>query len=300
MKHLPDMAVFAVVVEVRSMSAAARQLGLTTSAVSRSIHRLETHFGGQLLHRLHRTLAVTELGAVVRDACTAIVERMRDIDALARHYASTPAGCLRISAAAPYGRLYLADRLPAFLAAWPDLDARVVLTGRPVDPVRDDIDVAIHIGRDLPPDAASRLLQRTSHVLAASPSYLAARGTPQVPSALEVHTLLMDTASPAAARLLLRRDAEYGQAAPRRRLACDDGAAAIGAALRGLGICRVPDFAVRRELAHGSLVRVLGDWSPAEDGDVGIHALFSPVRPMPTKVRAFVDFLVACHQEDTS
>ena len=123
-----EMLVFAKVVELRSFAAAARQLGLTTSAVSRSVGRLEAHWGVRLLHRTTRTLSLTELGAEVYAGCAQLAHTARDVHATAGHHADTPRGTVRVTAPVVFGDSWLAAQLPSFRERWPEV-ARIILSG---------------------------------------------------------------------------------------------------------------------------------------------------------------------------
>lgn len=302
MKHLADMAIFASVVDAQGLGNAARVLGLTTSAVSRSVSRLESHFGGQLLNRNHRALSVTELGASVYTACAAITRTAREIDTLASQYSSTPNGRLRISAPAIYGEMYLAQRLPRFMAQWPDLDLSVDLTNREVDPMREAFDIAIRIGSaaSLPPSAIARTLGSVTNILVASPGCLIDMGLPHRPSDLQSRALLCLDARLAGTELVFQQGSSESRLQLRRRLSIASGTALTLAAFDDIGLALLPDYAVVEQLHMGTLVRLLPDWSLAAVETEHVHILYSPTRHVSRKVRAFIDFLLLCKQEEAS
>src|SRR5471032_5675 len=133
MEMLKEMAIFAQVVDSGGFSAAARQLDLTTSAVSRHVSRLEAHMGGRLLQRTTRSLSLTELGAQVHAACARMLSTAREIHALAGSYSARPNGVIRVTAPVVFGQTWLAPLLPAFLDRYPDVDVRLTLVDRNID-----------------------------------------------------------------------------------------------------------------------------------------------------------------------
>src|SRR3954466_3556345 len=121
MELLKEMAIFVSVVDCAGFSAAARQLGLTTSAVSRHVARLEAHMGGRLLQRTTRSLSLTELGQQVHAACARMLSTAREIHALAGSYSARPNGVISVTAPVVLGQVWLAPRLPGFLALYPEV-----------------------------------------------------------------------------------------------------------------------------------------------------------------------------------
>jgi DNA-binding transcriptional LysR family regulator len=151
MEMLKEMAIFVQVVDCGGFSKAARQLGVTTSAVSRHVTRLEAHMGGRLLHRTTRSLALTELGAQVHAGSLRMIAAGREVHALAGSYSARPNGVIRVTAPIVFGQLWLAPRLPAFLDQYPEVGVRLTLVDRTVDLIEEREDLAIRIARELPP-----------------------------------------------------------------------------------------------------------------------------------------------------
>lgn len=155
---LSEMVVFAKVVEQTSLSAAARQLGVTNSAVSRSLARLEAHMGVQLLHRTTRAVSPTELGRQVYIGCALIAQTARDLRSVAGQHASEPTGRLLVTAPIGLGQRWLMPRLPLFLDRWPNLSVNVTLTDRMVDLVEEGFDLGLRITAELPQGLVARPL----------------------------------------------------------------------------------------------------------------------------------------------
>jgi len=294
MELLDEMVVFAKVVELRGFSQAARQLGLTGSGVSRSVGRLEAHFGSKLLHRTTRKVTPTELGLEVYAGCARIAQTAREVSSLAGRYARTPAGSLQVSAPVGLGQRWLMPRLPSFLQRWPEVQLRVTLTDRMVDLVEEGFDLALRIATSLPPGLVARPLLTTHYRLVASPAYLQQRGTPHTPAELAAHECVLLGYGDFSGSLVLQRDGEQVAVQVQGRLAVNNGAAILAAAEAGVGIGLLPDFTAAQALAQGSVVPVLPGWElgggyrPRD-----VHAVYSPTRHLPLKVRAFIDHLTA-------
>jgi len=291
MKQLVEMVVFARVVESRGFTAAARLLGMTTSAVSRSVTRLEAHIGGRLLHRSTRALSMTELGQAVYTGCAMIAEKAREVEAFAGHYASTPSGLLRVSAPVSYGQLCVAPQLSRFLSQFPEIDIQLDLSERFVDVVGESYDLAIRIAPTLPPGLVARPIAHTSTLLVATRGYLAHAGTPSEPADLAHHTGVTMARAEAQSELLLRRGPIACRAALAARLTINNWAAIVAAVCEDVGIGLVPDYAARPALRQGLLLQVLPDWLLDDpQGNLTVHAIYAPTRHLPRKVRAFIDF----------
>lgn len=187
MEMLREMAIFAQVVDSGGFSAAARQLDLTTSAVSRHVSRLEAQLGGRLLQRTTRSLALTELGGQVHVACARMLAAAREVNLLAGSYSARPNGIIRVMAPVVFGQVWLAPKLPGFLELYPEVDVRLTLVDRTVDLIEDGADLAIRIARELAPGLAARPLCSIGYVLVASSDYLATYSALDMPQQLAEH-----------------------------------------------------------------------------------------------------------------
>lgn len=291
MDMLREMAVFADVVECGSFSAAARKLDMTTSSVSRHVSRLESNMGGSLLQRTTRSLALTELGRQVHDGCARMLSTAREVHALAGSYSARPNGVIQVSAPVVYGQVYLAPRLPAFLAAHPEVDVRLALVDRQVDLVEEGVDLAIRIARELAPGLAARKLAAMHYVLVASPAYLAAHGPIAHPRDLAQHRRICLRHADFGQRWTLQRDADTVVVDEPSRLTINNSGAILGAVQAGGGIGIVPDFTARAALEGGQVVRLLPRWALCAPYIGSIYAVYTPGRHMALKIRAFIDYL---------
>lgn len=292
MDMLKEMAIFAQVVDSGGFSAAARHLGVTTSAVSRHVGRLEAHLGGRLLLRTTRSLSLTELGEQVHAACARMLSTAREVHAMAGSYSARPNGVIRVSAPVVFGQTWLAPRLPGFLDAYPEVDVRLTLIDRTVDLAEDGVDLAIRIARELSPGLAARPLCAMRYVLVAAPAYLAQHGAPATPAELTAHRCCYLGYGRFGPEWNMRRGDERATVNVASRLTINNSAAIVALAETGGAIGLVPDFAAAASLAAGRLQPVLADWEFDEPYTGSIHAVYTPGRHLALKVRAMIDYLV--------
>ncbi|MCW5630110.1 MAG: LysR family transcriptional regulator [Rhodoferax sp.] len=307
------MAVFVRVVDSAGFSAAARQIGLTTSAVSRHVTRLEAHLGGRLLQRTTRSVRLTELGEQVYAGCTRMLSAAREVQAMAGSYGARPNGLVRVTAPVVFGQVWLAPRLPGFLARYPEVTVQLSLVDRNVDLVEDGVDLAIRIARELSPGLAARRLCPMRYVLVASPAYLQRHGRPEHPLALAEHHCiylgygafgntwtLHPLTAPAPARASRRAGASAQRpAAPtdavkvkvRSRALVNNSAAIVSMAAADGGIGLVPDFSARSALDDGRVQEVLPGWTLAAPYTGTVFAVYTPTSHLPLKTRSLIDHL---------
>lgn len=296
MDRVGDLALFLRVIDLGSITAAARSLDLSVAVASQRLKRLEAELGVRLLHRTTRRLHATPEGAALAEQGRVLVEELASLGSSLRQAASEVAGTLRVTASASFGRQYISPLLPAFLAAHPRLRVSLDLDDRVTDLVGAGFDLAIRIGTLDDSSLVSRELATNRRVLCASPDYLARRGMPAAPGSLSDHDCVLLTGrhgrqdvwrltdpsgKPVDVRVRGRFDSNFGEALR-------------DAALAGLGIAMHSVWHVHRDLAEGRLVEVLPDWPvPAN----GIHAVMPDRRLVPPRVRAFADYL-AVHFRD--
>jgi DNA-binding transcriptional LysR family regulator len=297
MHMMNEMAIFAHVVESGGFSSAARKLGLTTSAVSRHVTRLESHLGGRLLNRTTRSLSLTELGAQVHAACLRMLSDAREIHAMAGSYSARPNGVIRVSAPVVFGQVWLAPRLPAFLARYPEVDVRLTLVDRTVDLIEEGIDLAIRIARELDPGLAARPLRTMRYVLVASPDYLARHPAPAAPADLNTHHCVHLGYGAFGDAWQFEREGVTTSVTVGARLTINNSAAILAAIEAGGGIGLIPDFTAAQALADGRVVPVLPDWTLAAPYTGAVHAVYVPGRHLALKTRVLIDFLLECPAE---
>jgi DNA-binding transcriptional LysR family regulator len=282
------MAVFAVVAELGSFSAAARKLDLSPSAVARTLDRIEARLGVRLLLRSTRALRLTAEGQSYLLAARRI---LADLDDAEQQIADqgAPRGRLRISAALSHGRLCVVPLLGRFSALYPPILIDVALTDSLVDVAAGQADVAVRFGPLADSTLTARKLGETRRIIVASPAYLAAYGTPLTPEDLHNHNCLNFNFRRADPIWPFRRDGRDFTLAVRGSIEANNGETLGQLAAIGIGIARVGAFSVLQDLAEGQLVPVLEDYNPCDVEQ--IHAVFVGGSSIPARVRVFVDFL---------
>ena len=293
LENLADMAVFARVVEAGSFSAAARQLGLTPSAVSRQVARLESALHVRLLERSTRKLRLTEAGSAAHTRCQTLVAAAREVMALTDTQGATPSGLVRVSMPKALGRQVVHPLMPAFLARYPEVDVQLILTDRTVDVFEEAIDLAIRITDAPPPGLAGRPLMPVAHLTCASPRYLSERGTPEHPRDLAAHSCLYLGEDERDRNWRFRQDGAEVTVRVSGRYVVNHSELRLEGALSHLGIASLPEFTARPALARGDLVRVLADWTHLTNYAGTVWLLYPPNRHLPAKLRAWMDFVVA-------
>jgi DNA-binding transcriptional LysR family regulator len=281
------------ILDAGSIAAGAQRLGLTPSATSRLLARLETRLGARLAHRTTRSLQPTAEGLAFAAEARAALDRLAAAEAAANTARAAPSGMLRVNASVPYALHRIIPRLPEFRAANPAIELNLALTDRVVDLAAEGADVAIRVG---PVRSVSGLRARLIHdegrVVVAAPSYLAKRGVPEHPSDLRNHDRLdfdfarAQTAWPfqvGERRVLVPTEAT---------IRTDGGVGLRAMVLAGLGLARLAAFHVADDLAAGRLVEVLKPYNPGDR--VEVHALYPADHGVAAaaRVRVFIDFLV--------
>ena len=288
MDHLAGMAVFAKVVEARSFTAAAEQLGLSKSAVSKQISRLEDRLGIRLLNRTTRRLSLTEAGAAYYERCARIVAEAEAADLAITHLQSEPRGVLQVNAPMSFGIAHVAPAIPDFLERYPELRVDMTLNDRVVDLVDEGFDVAIRIGALADSSLIARRLAESRMVAVAAPGYLQRHGAPDRPEDLERHNCLSYSYTPQERQWRFETEAGPRPVTVRGSFQANNGDAIRAAAVAGLGIAVLPSFIVGPDIRSGLLTTVLRDHLSST---TVVHAVYPHSRHLTVKVRAFVDFL---------
>jgi DNA-binding transcriptional LysR family regulator len=284
---LQEMTVFARVVGTGSLSAAARDLGLSPALVSRRLAALEGRLGVRLINRTTRTLRLTDEGAQYYESCSRILGEIVEADAAVSAGRVEPQGVLRIAMPAAFGHLHVAPLVPRFAARYPKVQLALSLSDRNISLIDEGFDLAIRIAELEDSSLAARKLAPNRRVVCASPAYLARHGTPRSPEELARHnclttdfTMSWDYKDPAG---------RPGSVRVAGRYACDNWEVLREWALAGLGVALKSTWDVRHQLEDGSLVPLLPGYT--FDEDVAIYAVYPHRRYLPAKTRAFVEFL---------
>ena len=277
--------------EARSLTAAARQLSQTPSAISKAITRLEAHVGVRLLHRSSRAVTLTPDGVAFFERCRQIVSDMDEARAALAQARTGPYGLLRVSLPLSFGRVVVMPLLPALLERHPGLRIEADLANRAVDLGEEGFDAAIRIGAIRDENLIARQLCTIRYLTAASPAYLARHAAPRTPAQLAQHRCIGLTLSST------RTQADWvfggeGQArgiAVPTHLVVNSADAMVEAAVAGAGIVQTFDFLLRARIARGELVPVLDAF---EAEGPAVHLAFARRRQQSPKLRVFVDYML--------
>lgn len=283
-----ELEIFTVVARSGSFSAAARELELTPSAVSRTVARIETRLGVRLILRTTRSLTLTAEGQSYLSAARRILADLNDAEqAIADQGA--PRGRIRVSAAQGHGRLCIVPLLGDFVARHPGILVDISLTDAVVDVAAGQADVAVRFGPLADSPLTARRLGETGRMVVASPAYLAAHGTPRTPDDLHAHNCLSFNFRRAEPVWPFIEDGQARVLTVQGDIEANNGETLVQLALQGVGIVRVGAFNVVDEVAAGRLVPLLEAFNPGDRET--IHAVFVGGANMPARVRVFVDFL---------
>lgn len=290
MNRLESMSVFVAVVEAGSLSAAARQLDMPLATVSRKVAELEAHLKSRLLHRTTRQLSLTDVGASYLTACRRILEDIGEAERAATGEYAQPKGELVVTAPIVFGRLHIVPVVAEFLAQYPEISVNLMLTDRVVHLMEEQCDVAVRIG-ELPDSSLKAVPVGTvRRVVCASPAYWQTHGLPATPQDLANHDCItFDVLASVGAWVFGAGKSE--QAVPvRSRLSVNTAEGAIAAAMLGVGVVRVLSYQVAEAVQRGDLQVVL---QPFESAALPISLVHKGQAPLPLKVRAFSDFVIA-------
>ncbi len=276
-----------------SLSAAARELGLSKAAVSKRLALIETRSGVVLVNRTTRRMSLTPEGEAVLERARRILGEMEELDQLLVRSKALPRGLLRVNATLGFGRSHVAPLISKFVRDHPEVEVQLQLSVNPPPLTDDAFDVCIRFGE--PPDSRviARRLAPNRRLLCAAPAYLKRQGQPLVPADLLRHACIG----------IRQGDEAYGTwrlstgKGSRRRtetiktrgtLTTNDGEIAVNWALEGHGILMRAEWDIERHLRSGRLVQVLPLW---ETPEADLYAVYPQRLQLSTRVRAFVEMV---------
>jgi DNA-binding transcriptional LysR family regulator len=285
---LAEMSVFSRVVASGSLSAAARELGLSPAVVSRRLAALEARLGVRLINRTTRSLHLTDEGASYYDTCARLLSEIEEADAAVGAGRVEPRGVLKVALPASFGHLHVAPLVPRFAARYPNVHLALSLSDRTVNVVEEGFDLAIRIADLADSSLAARKLAPNRRVVCASPEYLRRHTAPRAPQDLAGHNCL--TTNDFTMTWEYQSDeGERGTVRVSGHYACDNWEVLREWAIAGLGVALKSTWDVRQQLEDGSLVQLCPGYT--FDSDVAIYAVYPHRRLLPAKTRAFIEFL---------
>lgn len=286
MRSLSGVTAFVQTAETLSFVAAGRALGISASAVGKSVARLEQELGVRLLHRTTRRVALTDEGRLFHERCRRVLDDLDEARDLLSDKAATPAGRLRVGLPT-IGYRFLTPHLAEFRAANPRIELELAFDDRLVDVIESGLDVVIRSGELTDSTLVARRLGAFRLIVCAAPSYLAEAGEPRRLEDLREHACLRFRA-PTTGRLQewAFAAAPGGVAPPRTGMILNNMEAVLDAAIRGHGLAFMPDFLAAEALLDGRLRQALGRF-PSPEGQFSM--LWPSSRHMTPRLRAFVD-----------
>lgn len=290
MDHAGKLEIFVQVVSAGSYSAAARVLGLTPSAVSKLIVRIEEHLGARLINRSTRQLTLTPEGEIFHRHCLKIIADIQEAEEAVAAQSVEPRGRLRINSSLPIAMHRIQALIPEFLARYPRMSVDLALNDELVDLVEERADVAIRIGPLQDTSLRARKLCDSRRVIVASPDYLERHGVPAAPADLAQHNCLAYDLKNSLNAWPFKIGGAIVNVGVEGNFRGNNGETLRHMALAGTGIARLAWFQVGEDVRGGHLTTLLEEFHP---GDVqGIYAVFVNHRFTAARVRCFVDFLV--------
>lgn len=291
MDRWTEMELFVQVAETGSLSRAADALHLSNAVASRHLAAMEGRLGARLVERNTRRLYLTETGKEFLVRAKAILDDMRDAEAMVNASSVSPTGVLRVTASLSFSTHHIAPLLKAYTRRYPEVRVHVEVSNRYLDIIDNDIDVAIRT-REQEPDSniTIRRLAETRRILAAAPSYLADRGAPREPTDLRAHDVLIYTHANSPNELRFTREGVTESVSLKGLVESSDGQVLRAAALDGLGILVQPTYILYEDIVAGRLVPVLDDWDLPR---LTVNVAFPSRKHLSAKVRTFIDFLVS-------
>ena len=281
---------FTRIVNKGSFSAAARELGISTSAVSRQFRDLEDKVGLRLLNRTTRKIFLTDDGKRIYDSAIKVAAELDELESLALSLGVRIGGILRVSCTVAFGKAHIVPLVPGFLSLYPDLQLDLDLTDRPIDLVSERQDIAIRFSEQVGNNSMIvRKLAKNQRVICASPDYLKQRGTPQHPDDLTHHNCLRSSTVADWNGWEFEIDGVRKIQNVTGNFKANSADAVYRAALSGLGIARLSEYLIASDLRSGKLIRILKNHAH-ETSD--LLAIYADRRNLAPKVRVFLDYLV--------
>lgn len=275
---------FVAVAECASFQRAAERLRVSSSHVSRQVARLEERLQARLLYRTTRRVSLTEAGQLFFNRCQRLIDERDQAFRAIGDLHGTPSGLLRMTAAVAYGERFIVPLVNEFMTRHPQLRVEIELSNRPLDLVQDGFDLAIRLGRLGDSSLVATRLAPRAMYLCASPAYLAHHGRPHSLSELARHNCLIGTSD----TWLFSDNGREHPFKPRGNWRCNSGEAVLDAALRGFGLCQLPDYYVQEPVRRGELVMLLENSQPP---DGAVWAVYPQRRhPLP-RVRLLIEAL---------
>lgn len=285
--------IFVRVTEYGGFTAAAGKLGISVSAVTKAVSRLEDELGAQLFTRTTRQIRITDYGQEFYERCVQILAELEDAETALRHGATASRGRVRVVLPFSFGRVTVVPELPRFIERYPLIELELDFSDSAVDMIAEGYDVAVRTGEISDSRLNTRVLTRGRQVTVASPDYVARHGRPETPEELVDHRCIVGRFG--AEWSFRRADGNRYSVRVPSHCVINSGDALREAAVAGVGVMQGTWWLMRKDLESGAVVPVLDDYA---DEGMPISILYSANRHVPRKVRAFLDFLIEITKTD--
>ncbi len=297
MDRFDAMRVFSRVVERRSFTLAAEDTGLPRSTVTDAVKQLEARLGVRLLQRTTRHVSPTLDGEAYYQRCLSILADIEDAEGA--FAGAKPKGLLRVDVHGTLARHFVLPSLPSFLEAYPDIEFYMSEGDRLVDLVREGIDCVLRVGTPQDSDMVARRVAMLDEITLASPSYIAAFGSPDHPDRLTAHRMVGFRATGSAGPLPLEFivDGSVRNVTIPATVTVNAAESYISAARLGLGMIQIPRYHAEQDLAAGTLVEVLADFPLTQ---TPVSLLYPRNRQLSPRVRVFIDWLAKVFARQTA
>ncbi|MCA2017377.1 LysR family transcriptional regulator [Vibrio tritonius] len=290
---LPDLASFILVVNEGSFTGAAHQLGVTPSALSKLITRLEKALSVKLFERSTRQLHITQAGQQIYDQCLVMVNAAQQAIELSHHDHSEPSGALTVAAPEAFLNSVLQPFVLPFLQQYPHIELKLRAADGQIDLFRNNIDIAFKLTDKPDESLVLKELCKTNLVLCASPDYLQRRGHPAHPIELSQHDCLYLAENAKDHVWDFLKDDEFHTVAISGRYAVNQSQMRLNGVKYGLGIGIFHDFVVQDALSAGEVVQVLPTWTIKSNYHGAVAMQYPQTKYMPARLRVFIDYVIA-------
>ena len=288
MDRLKAMEAFVTVARTGGFAAAAREMGISTSAMSRHIADLESWFDVQLLHRTTRKISLSPAGEQRLARFSQILDAVSALEAEARGMSAHPSGEVRITAPIFFAKHFLAPTISRFLVAQPDVQIRLCLMDRVANLIEEGFDLAIRIGHLEDSSLVGRRIGKMRVVATASPQYLSHHGMPETVADLKNHNCIVDLTPRHGNRWPFSKSGRQKPFEVSGSLFANDGELVREITLGGHGISLLPDFFVKEDIEDGRLIQLLVEFTEEE---VGIYLVYARERHRSAGVQSVIDFI---------
>jgi len=289
MDLLTSIRAFNRVADLGSFAAASRDLGVSTSSVSRLVADLEDDLGIRLLNRTTRRLSLTEAGAAYRDRSSEILEELEELQEATKAKSERPAGHLRVTTSITLGESWVVQLLPDFNRRYPDVFVELDISDRLVDLVDEGYDVGVRSGDLRDSSMIARHMMELHYIVCGSPAYVERYGMPEEPEDLPNHRCIQYIQpNRTGDEWWFEYDGGSVEVPIKGVVGINNAWATRDLMIAGVGIGFVPDFVVNHDIRKGRLLRMMPSWAASADD---VHAVYPSKRYLSPKVRAFVDHL---------